>query len=150
MLFSYWHFQKVFTDVVLLSVLTAVIPYLYSAAAHLYWLLVKGRAVSWPHLVRDLVVTTVALAVHVLGARRHRLPGRVLRDLRVLPRRSRVHLDEGAARRVRRVAGHPDRLPSDSPYAIGGNGNGNGNGAGVAAAITLDITVDPLPHVTGN
>ena len=58
MVFSYWHFQKVFTDVVLLSVLTAVIPYLYSAAAHLYWLLVKGRAVSWPHLARDLIVST--------------------------------------------------------------------------------------------
>jgi basic amino acid/polyamine antiporter, APA family len=60
-IFSYWHFQKVFTDVVLLSVLTAVIPYLYSAAAHLYWLLVKGRAVSWPHLVRDSVVSVLAL-----------------------------------------------------------------------------------------
>jgi APA family basic amino acid/polyamine antiporter len=61
MVFSYWHFQKVFTNVVLLSVLTAVIPYLYSAAAHIYWLLVRGRAVSWPHLVRDLIVSTVAL-----------------------------------------------------------------------------------------
>ncbi len=60
MVFSYWHFQKVFTDVVLLSVLTAVIPYLYSAAAHLYWLLVKGRAVSWPHL-QGLVVSVLAL-----------------------------------------------------------------------------------------
>jgi len=60
-IFSYWHFQKVFTDVVLLSVLTAVIPYLYSAAAHLYWLLVKGRAVSWPHLVRDSIVSLLAL-----------------------------------------------------------------------------------------
>ena len=61
MIFSYWHFQKVFTDVVLLSVLTAVIPYLYSAAAHLYWLLVKGRAVSWPHLAREVVVSGLAL-----------------------------------------------------------------------------------------
>jgi APA family basic amino acid/polyamine antiporter len=61
-IFSYWHFQSVFTDVVLLSVLTAVIPYLYSAAAHLYWLLVKGRAVSWPHLIRDSGVSLVALA----------------------------------------------------------------------------------------
>jgi basic amino acid/polyamine antiporter, APA family len=51
----------VFTDVVLLSVLTAVIPYLYSAAAHLYWLIVKGRAVSWPHLVRDMAVTLLAV-----------------------------------------------------------------------------------------
>jgi basic amino acid/polyamine antiporter, APA family len=60
-IFSYAHFKTVFTDVVLLSVLTAVIPYLYSSAAHLYWLLVKGRAVSWPHLTRDLVVTLVAV-----------------------------------------------------------------------------------------
>jgi APA family basic amino acid/polyamine antiporter len=58
---SYWQFQSVFTAVVLLSVLTAVIPYLYSVAAHLYWLLVRGRAVDWPHLVRDMVVTAVAL-----------------------------------------------------------------------------------------
>ncbi|HVS66917.1 MAG TPA: amino acid permease [Mycobacteriales bacterium] len=60
--FSYWRFEKVFTTVVLLSVLTSVIPYLYSAAAHLYWLLVKGRAVSIPHLVRDGVVALAALA----------------------------------------------------------------------------------------
>ncbi len=59
--FSYWKFETVFTDVVLLSVLTAVIPYLYSAIAHLYWLLVKGRAVSWPHLVRDSVITLLAV-----------------------------------------------------------------------------------------
>lgn len=59
--FGYTHFKTVFTDVVLLSVLTAVIPYLYSAAAHLYWLIVRGRAVSWPHLARDLAVTAAAL-----------------------------------------------------------------------------------------
>ena len=61
-MFSYWQFETVFTTVVLLSVLTAVIPYLYSAIAHLYWLLVKGRAVSWPHLVRDSIVTLLAVA----------------------------------------------------------------------------------------
>ena len=60
--FSYWRFEKVFTTVVLLSVLTSVIPYLYSAAAHLYWLVVKGRAVSMPHLVRDSVISLAALA----------------------------------------------------------------------------------------
>jgi basic amino acid/polyamine antiporter, APA family len=59
--FSYFKFQSVFTDVVLLSVLTAVIPYLYSAAAHLYWLIVKGRMVNLPHLVRDMAVTAAAL-----------------------------------------------------------------------------------------
>jgi APA family basic amino acid/polyamine antiporter len=60
--FAYWHFQDVFTDVVLLTVLTAVIPYLFSAIAHLYWLLVKGRAINVPHLVRDAGVSVVALA----------------------------------------------------------------------------------------
>lgn len=60
--FSYLSFEAVFTVVVLLSVLTAVIPYLYSAAAHLFCLVVRGRAVRWPHLTRDIVVTTVALA----------------------------------------------------------------------------------------
>jgi APA family basic amino acid/polyamine antiporter len=60
--FSYWKFQSVFTDIVLLSVLTAVIPYLYSSAAHLYWLIVKGRPVNWPHFARDIAVTVVALA----------------------------------------------------------------------------------------
>lgn len=59
--FAYYKFQTVFTDVVLLTVLTAVIPYLYSAAAHLYWLLVKGRAINMPHLVRDSVVSILAL-----------------------------------------------------------------------------------------
>jgi APA family basic amino acid/polyamine antiporter len=59
--FSYTHFKTVFTSVVLLSVLTAVIPYVYATAAHLYWLLVKGRAVSWPHLTRDLTVTGLAM-----------------------------------------------------------------------------------------
>ncbi|MEO5875101.1 MAG: amino acid permease [Streptosporangiaceae bacterium] len=60
--FSYTHFTSVFTTVVLLSVLTAVIPYLYATVAHLYWLLVRGRAVSRPHLTRDLAVTVVAVA----------------------------------------------------------------------------------------
>jgi APA family basic amino acid/polyamine antiporter len=59
--FGYWSFETVFTNVVLLGVFTAVIPYLFSAAAHLYWLIVKGRALDWPHLVRDLVVTAFAL-----------------------------------------------------------------------------------------
>jgi APA family basic amino acid/polyamine antiporter len=48
---------------VLLSVLTAVIPYLFSAAAQLYWLLVRGRAVLSPRrFARDVTVTVLALA----------------------------------------------------------------------------------------
>ena len=41
---SYTRFDKVFTTIVLLSVLTAVIPYLFSAAAQLYWLVTVGDA----------------------------------------------------------------------------------------------------------
>ncbi|MFJ1584655.1 APC family permease [Streptomyces sp. NPDC088197] len=58
---SYTRFEKVFTTLVLLSVVTAVIPYLFSAAAQLYWLLTRGRQTHWQHLVRDCGVSAVAL-----------------------------------------------------------------------------------------
>ncbi|MDX3798084.1 APC family permease [Streptomyces sp. AK04-3B] len=61
--FSYTRFEDVFTKIVLLSVLTAVIPYLFSAAAQLYWLLVRGRvSLSSRRLTRDLTVAALALA----------------------------------------------------------------------------------------
>ncbi|WP_245848385.1 APC family permease [Lentzea kentuckyensis] len=59
---SYTNFEQVFTTLVLLSVFTAVVPYLFSAAAQLYWLLVRGRKAEWPHLVRDCTVSILALA----------------------------------------------------------------------------------------
>ena len=60
---SYTHFTKVFTEIVLLSVLTAVIPYLFSAAAQLYWLLVKGQAIlTRGRFVRDVTISALALA----------------------------------------------------------------------------------------
>ena len=59
---SYTQFDTVFTTIVLLSVVTAVIPYLFSATAQLYWLLIRGRAVHWAHLVRDAGVAVIALA----------------------------------------------------------------------------------------
>jgi APA family basic amino acid/polyamine antiporter len=59
--FSYTSFDKVFTTLVLLSVFTAVVPYLFSAGAQLYWLLTRGRQTLWPHLVRDCGVSAVAL-----------------------------------------------------------------------------------------
>jgi APA family basic amino acid/polyamine antiporter len=60
---SYTHFTKVFTEIVLLSVLTAVIPYLISAAAQLYWLVVRGRADLSPRrFARDVTITVLALA----------------------------------------------------------------------------------------
>ncbi|WP_406300438.1 amino acid permease [Embleya sp. NBC_00888] len=58
---SYTRFDKVFTTLVLLSVLTAVIPYIFSAAAQLFWLLTRGRETRWPHLIRDCGVSAVAL-----------------------------------------------------------------------------------------
>ncbi|MER6181748.1 amino acid permease [Streptomyces sp. NPDC001652] len=60
--FSYTRFEDVFTKIVLLSVLTAVIPYLFSAAAQLYWLLVHGReSLSARRLARDVTVAALAL-----------------------------------------------------------------------------------------
>ncbi len=59
--FSYTSFDKVFTTLVLLSVFTAVVPYLFSAGAQVYWLLTRGRATRWPHLVRDVGVSALAL-----------------------------------------------------------------------------------------
>ncbi|MFI7413481.1 APC family permease [Streptomyces sp. NPDC049627] len=61
--FSYTRFEDVFTKIVLLSVLTAVIPYLFSAAAQLYWLLVRGRErLSRRRLARDVTVAALAMA----------------------------------------------------------------------------------------
>ncbi|MFI2120883.1 APC family permease [Streptomyces sp. NPDC020299] len=61
--FSYTRFDDVFTKIVLLSVLTAVIPYLFSAAAQLYWLLVRGReSLSPSGFARDATVAGLALA----------------------------------------------------------------------------------------
>lgn len=59
---SYTSFKQVFVTVVLLSVLTSVIPYLFAAAAQLYWLLSEGRRLKAGHLVRDVVVSGLALA----------------------------------------------------------------------------------------
>lgn len=58
---SYSAFDSVFTTVVLLSVVTAVVPYLFSAAADLSFL-VRGRRHRGPQLTRDLTVSVLALA----------------------------------------------------------------------------------------
>ncbi|MEU1922922.1 amino acid permease [Streptomyces albogriseolus] len=61
--FSYTRFEDVFTKIVLLSVLTAVIPYLFSAAAQLYWVLVRSRdGVTLGRLIRDVTVAALAMA----------------------------------------------------------------------------------------
>ncbi|WP_081790383.1 amino acid permease [Nocardioides sp. URHA0032] len=58
---SYTSFDEVFTTVVLLSVLTSVIPYLFSAAAQVYWLATSARTLHPAHLARDLIVGLLAL-----------------------------------------------------------------------------------------
>ena len=58
---SYTSFEKVFTTIVLLSVLTSVVPYLFSAAAQSYWLLLRPRAVRGGRLLRELTVAAAAL-----------------------------------------------------------------------------------------
>ncbi len=60
---SYTSFTRVFTEIVLLSVLTAVIPYLVSAAAQLYWLVTRGRGeLHRRRFARDTTVAVLALA----------------------------------------------------------------------------------------
>jgi basic amino acid/polyamine antiporter, APA family len=60
--FSYTKFDDVFTKIVLLSVLTAVVPYLFSAAAQLYWLVVRGRdSLDRRTLVRDVTIASLAM-----------------------------------------------------------------------------------------
>ena len=61
-LVGYSRFDKVFTTLVLLSVFTAAVPYLFSAAAQLYWLLARGPQTQRPHLVRDCGISSIALA----------------------------------------------------------------------------------------
>jgi APA family basic amino acid/polyamine antiporter len=58
---SYTSFDRVFTTVVLLSVLTSVIPYLFSAAAQVYWLATSAHLHRPGHLARDLTVALLGL-----------------------------------------------------------------------------------------
>jgi APA family basic amino acid/polyamine antiporter len=58
---SYTSFDQVFITVVLLSVLTSVIPYLFSAAAQVYWLATQAHFGHPLHLARDLTVGLLAL-----------------------------------------------------------------------------------------
>lgn len=59
---AYTNFSQVFTTVLLLTVFTSVIPYMFSAAAQVFWLVTKGRPTSLGHFVKDLTVSLVALA----------------------------------------------------------------------------------------
>ncbi|MEU0940456.1 amino acid permease [Embleya sp. NPDC005971] len=59
---AYTSFDNVFTGIVLLSVLTAAIPYLFPAAAQLYRLLTHARQASRGRFARDVLVAGTALA----------------------------------------------------------------------------------------
>lgn len=150
--FGYTHFKTVFTDVVLLSVLTAVIPYLYSAGAHLYWLTVRGKTVSWPHLIRDVAVTVVALVFSfwaLAGTGYQAVYYGILAFFLGIP----VYIWMKAQRREYGESPvTPIVYPAGSPYsaAVPGGTAGNGHGAGnghkasgnghEAAAITATAT----------
>ena len=58
---SYTSFDKVFTTIVLLSVLTSVIPYLFSAAAQSTGWSTRRPQVRLRRLVRDIMVSALAL-----------------------------------------------------------------------------------------
>ncbi|HEX5402651.1 MAG TPA: amino acid permease [Pseudonocardiaceae bacterium] len=56
----------VFTTLVLMTGITAAIPYGFSALAQLKWRWLDHRAVRTPHLVRDLVVAGLSLVYSIL------------------------------------------------------------------------------------
>lgn len=58
---SYTRFDNVFVTIVLLSVVTAVVPYIFSAGAQIYWLVAEGRRTHPAHVGRDVAVAGVAL-----------------------------------------------------------------------------------------
>lgn len=56
----------VFTTLVLMTGITAAIPYAFSALAQLKWRLVDHRTVETPRFVRDMIVAVLALVFSVL------------------------------------------------------------------------------------
>jgi basic amino acid/polyamine antiporter, APA family len=62
MIVAYTSFVTVFTTVVLLTVFTSVIPYMFSAGAQTFWLISRRRTMSWGHYAKDLTIAIVALA----------------------------------------------------------------------------------------
>jgi APA family basic amino acid/polyamine antiporter len=55
-----------FTTLVLMTGITAAIPYAFSALAQIKWRLADKKQVSTPHVVRDLTVAVVALVFSIL------------------------------------------------------------------------------------
>ncbi|GIT78396.1 transporter [Leifsonia sp. LS1] len=58
---AYTSFSQVFTTVVLLTVFTSVVPYMFSAGAQVYWLLTQRGNVHPAALTKDLIISIAAL-----------------------------------------------------------------------------------------
>ena len=58
--------QTVFTTLVLMTGITAAIPYAFSALAQMKWRLADRRAMDTPRFLRDMVVAVVSLAFSIL------------------------------------------------------------------------------------
>ncbi len=59
---AYTNFSNVFTTVLLLTVFTSVIPYMFSAGAQVFWLVTHRRTMAWGPFAKDLSISIVALA----------------------------------------------------------------------------------------
>ncbi|WP_214327593.1 amino acid permease [Nonomuraea sediminis] len=53
--------ENAFNTIVLLASFTTVIPYFFSAAAQIFWLVTEGRKVQVKRLARDMTIATIAL-----------------------------------------------------------------------------------------
>ena len=87
----------VFTTLVLMTGITAAIPYAFSALAQIKWRLADHRALETPRFVRDMVVAVVSLVFSVLFIWYSRNTGQQLLGL----------LGAVPARRRRAPARHP-------------------------------------------
>lgn len=62
MAMNYLWSEDAFEDILLLATVTTVIPYLFSAAAQLFWLVTRERPVTRAALAKDLTISTLGLA----------------------------------------------------------------------------------------
>ena len=99
---AYTSFDQVFTTVVLLSVLTSVIPYLFSAAAQVYWLATSAHVQPSAAPGQGPDGGAAGPGVLVLVAAGQRAAGRLLRRLRGAARRTRLRVAQEPQGRVRR------------------------------------------------
>jgi basic amino acid/polyamine antiporter, APA family len=58
--------ETVFTTLVLMTGITAAIPYAFSAAAQIKWRVADKQKIDTPHFTRDMIVAVVALVMSVL------------------------------------------------------------------------------------